>query len=103
MVSEPIVHTTKAFNDSSVPTYCSMPTTALMAEPSIIPTMSITFIFFMRRDSAMTSSSIAAEPVHAMPVMPMAEAADPAVMPKSGMPSVNSATPRLAPELIPST
>ena len=66
-----MVHTIKDFNDSSVPIYCNMPTTAEIAEPSIMPRMSITLMLFILRESAMTIKSIAAEPMSATPVTPI--------------------------------
>jgi hypothetical protein len=69
--SEPIVHTINAFSDSSVPIYCNMPTTAEIAEPSIMPRIRITLILLILRESAITIRSITAEPIHAIPVTPI--------------------------------
>ena len=101
--TEPIVHTTKALSDSSVPIYCSMPTSAEMADESIIPMISIVLILRTLRDRDITKSSIAAEPIHAIPVIPKECSHEAEAKPNIGVASVKSATPRLAPEFTPKT
>ena len=103
VATEPMVQTTNDLSDSSVPIYWRMPTTAEIAEDSIIPTISITLIFRILRDNNITRSSISAEPIHAIPVMPNILSHDDVAMPSIGAASVKSATPRLAPELMPRT
>ena len=80
-----------------------MPTTADIADDSIIPTISITLIFRILRDKDITRSSITADPIHAIPVIPNILNHDDVARPSIGAASVKSATPRLAPELIPRT
>jgi hypothetical protein len=101
--TEPMVHTTKAFNDSSLPIYCNIPTTADIAEDSIIPIISMVFMLRILRDKEIISRSINAEPIHAMPVTPTETSHGSAEMPSSGVARVKSATPRLAPEFTPNT
>lgn len=66
-----------------------------------MPRMRITMMSLMRCPTIAMIMSTAAEPAQAAPAMPMAENA--ADMPSSGAPRMKSATPRLAPELMPST
>jgi hypothetical protein len=103
VATEPIVHTTKDFRASSLPIYCNIPTTADIAEESIIPTMSMVFILRILRDRDITSRSISAEPNHATPVTPTDTSHGIAAMPNIGVANVKSATPRLAPEFTPKT
>lgn len=92
--SEPMVHTTKALSDSSLLRYCNICTTAPTPDENIMPKMRMTMMSRMRRATAATTMSTAAAPSHAAPARP-AGAATPA--------STVSATPRPAPELMPST
>ena len=85
--SDPIVQMTKAFKASSRLRYCRICTT-------IIPKINITIMSFMRCPTAAITSSTTAAPSQAAPAMPIDEPT-PA--------STTSATPRLAPELMPST
>ena len=69
-----------------------------------MPMMSTAMMSLMRVVTAMMTSRMRAAPAHAAPTAPMPpHHTDEAEMPSRGMPSVKSATPRLAPELTPST
>ena len=92
--SDPIVQMTNAFNASSLLRYCNICTTALTPDENIIPKINITIMSFMRCPTAAITSSTTAAPSQAAPAMPIDEPT-PA--------STTSATPRLAPELMPST
>ena len=85
---------TNAFNASSLLRYCNICTTALTPDENIIPKINITIMSFMRCPTAAITSSTTAAPSQAAPAMPIDEPT-PA--------STTSATPRLAPELMPST
>ena len=57
-----------------------------------------------RADTAMMTSRINAPPIQADPTIPtLRRASEANEIPSSGAPSRNNETPRLAPELIPST
>ena len=92
--SDPIVQMTKAFKASSLLRYCSICTTAPTPDENIMPRIRMTMMSLMRCPTAAITSSTAAAPVHAAAAMPIDEPT-PA--------STTSATPRLAPELMPST
>ena len=68
-----------------------------------MPRIRITMMSLMRRPTAMTASSTSAEPSHAAPVSPSDCTSEWLATPSSGAPSRKSATPKLAPELTPST
>ena len=63
----------------------------------------MTMMSLMRRLTAAISIRISAEPIQAAPAMPRVEISGCPVRPRSGAPSRKIATPRLAPELMPST
>ena len=92
--SDPIVQMTNVFRDSSWLKYCKICTTAPTPDENIIPRIRITIMFFIRRPTAVITINTAAAPTHAAPAMPIEEPT-PA--------STTSATPRLAPELMPRT
>jgi len=90
----PIVQMTKAFSDSSLLRYCNICTTAPTPDENIMPRIRITMMSFIRCPTAVITSNTTAAPTHAAPAMPIDEPI-PA--------STTSATPRLAPELMPRT
>lgn len=90
----PIVQMTKAFSDSSLLRYCNIYTTAPTPDENIMPRIRITMMSFIRCPTAVITSNTTAAPTHAAPAMPIDEPI-PA--------STTSATPRLAPELMPRT
>ena len=92
--SDPIVQMTKAFRASSLLRYCNICTTAPTPDENIIPKINITMMSLMRCPTAAITNSTAAAPAHAAEAAPIDEPT-PA--------STTSATPRLAPELMPST
>ncbi len=92
--SDPIVQTTKAFKASSLLRYCRICTTAPTPDENIMPRIRMTMMSLMRWPTAAITSSTVAAPAHAAVAMPTDEPT-PA--------STTSATPRLAPELMPST
>ena len=57
----------------------------------------------MRRLTKAMSTKISAEPIQAAPAIPRVEIKPLPATPKSGAPNSRRATPKLAPELIPST
>lgn len=63
----------------------------------------MTMMSLIRRLTAAISIRISAEPIQAAPAMPRVEISGCPVRPRSGAPSRKIATPRLAPELMPST
>ena len=75
----------------------------LTPEPNIMPRIRITMMSLMRRLTAMTISSTRAAPSHAAPAMLSDWTNECAETPSRGAPKRNSATPRPAPELMPST
>ena len=92
--SDPIVQMTKAFRDSSLLRYCNICTIAPTPDENIMPRIRITMMSLMRWPTAAMTTSTSAAPSQAAPAMPIDEPT-PA--------STTSATPRLAPELMPST
>ncbi len=99
--NDPIVQITKALSDSSRLRYCKICTTALIPDENIMPRIRITIISFIREATAPTMKSTAAEPIQAAPAIPKDDIVGD--IPNKGAPSKNRATPRDAPELIPST
>ena len=84
--------------------YWRISTTAVAALPNIMPMISTAMMSFSRAVMAMMTSRMRAAPIQADPTMPrLPHHTDEGEMPSRGMPSVKRATPRLAPELTPST
>ena len=83
--------------------YWRISTSAPTADPNIIPRIRITMMSLIRRLTAMIDNRMSADPIHAAPAVPTLASNECPAMPSSGAPNRNNATPRLAPELIPST
>ena len=83
--------------------YWRISTSAPTADPNIIPRIRITIMSLIRRLTAMINNRMSADPIHAAPAVPTLASNECPAMPSSGAPNRNNATPRLAPELIPST
>ena len=101
--SEPIVQITNDFSAPSLERYCRICTTASIPDEHIMPRIRITMISLMRRLQRATNERMAAAPIQAAPAMPSDERSAEPPKPRSGAPSNSRATPKLAPELIPST
>ena len=98
-----MVQMTNDLSAASLERYWRISTMELTPEPNIMPRIRITMMSLMRRLTAMTISSTRAAPSHAAPAMPSDWTNECAETPSRGAPKRNCATPRPAPELMPST
>ena len=97
----PMLHITNNLSDSALLALCSTFTTEPAMLPNIIPTMSSETVSFTLLETPSTRSKTRSEPIIAAPTC--AHVLATIAVGKNAPPISSSATPKLAPELIPST